>query len=728
MSVQFIENKNLFILSCAKLSCAFYVDANKRLVHLHFGGKVLGEEGLLPQEIRKGHSSFSPWADGEKPEDSADALPLEFSGFNTGDFRINSATVLTENGSAATDALYVSHHIYKGKKRLAGLPSAFAGDHDSVETLEITMRDTACELEFILSYSVFEECNTIVRSVKAVNNTALPLVIRRLMSAQLDLPHTGFDFVQLSGSWSRERHPERTPLHSGIQSIRSVRGASGHQNSPAIALAAHDATEYSGDVYGAVLAYSGNFLIEAECEQYGTARLCAGINPENFSWMLAPGESFETPEVYLTYSGEGLGGMSRNLHDFMRSHLIRDGWADRKRPLLVNSWEAAYFDFDSAKLLGIAESAAKLGIEMLVLDDGWFGARNDDTTSLGDWFVNTDKIGDLGELVKKINALGVKFGLWFEPEMISEKSKLYQEHPEWVLHEPGRRRSIGRQQMLLDMSRPDVVQYLFETISNILHSANIEYVKWDMNRNLTEVYSDMLPPERQGEVAHRFMLGVYRLHEMLLKEFPGLLIEGCSGGGGRFDAGMLGYVPQIWCSDDTDAMERILIQLGTSYFYPVSTIGAHVSVCPNHITGRSTPFATRGNIALSGTFGYELDLTKLTEEDQALVRKQVADYHRYHHIIARGDLYRLSDSFKVNPFDAWMYVSKDRKEALVTAVCRFCQPNSGVRFVRPRGLDPETVYEVDGMQVSGATLMSIGIQVKLEPGDGASRIYYLKAL
>ena len=590
------------------------------------------------------------------------------------------------------------------------------------------MRDTACELEFILSYSVFEECNTIVRSVKAVNNTASPLVIRRLMSAQLDLPHTGFDFVQLSGSWSRERHPERTLLHSGIQSIRSVRGASGHQNSPAIALAAHDATEYSGDVYGAVLAYSGNFLIEAECEQYGTARLCAGINPENFSWMLAPGESFETPEVYLTYSGEGLGGMSRNLHDFMRSHLIRDGWADRKRPLLVNSWEAAYFDFDSAKLLGIAESAAKLGIEMLVLDDGWFGARNDDTTSLGDWFVNTDKIGDLGELVKKINALGVKFGLWFEPEMISEKSKLYQEHPEWVLHEPGRRRSIGRQQMLLDMSRPDVVQYLFETISNILHSANIEYVKWDMNRNLTEVYSDTLPPERQGEVAHRFMLGVYRLHEMLLKEFPGLLIEGCSGGGGRFDAGMLGYVPQIWCSDDTDAMERILIQLGTSYFYPVSTIGAHVSVCPNHITGRSTPFATRGNIALSGTFGYELDLTKLTEEDQALVRKQVADYHRYHHIIAGGDLYRLSDSFKVNPFDAWMYVSKDRKEALVTAVCRFCQPNSGVRFVHPRGLDPETVYEVDGMQVSGATLMSIGIQVKLEPGDGASRIYYLKAL
>ena len=444
--------------------------------------------------------------------------------------------------------------------------------------------------------------------------------------------------------------------------------------------------------------------------------------------MLAPGESFETPEVYLTYSGEGLGGMSRNLHDFMRSHLIRDGWADRKRPLLVNSWEAAYFDFDSVKLLGIAESAAKLGIEMLVLDDGWFGARNDDTTSLGDWFVNTDKIGDLGELVKKINALGVKFGLWFEPEMISEKSKLYQEHPEWVLHEPGRRRSIGRQQMLLDMSRPDVVQYLFETISNILHSANIEYVKWDMNRNLTEVYSDMLPPERQGEVAHRFMLGVYRLHEMLLKEFPGLLIEGCSGGGGRFDAGMLGYVPQIWCSDDTDAMERILIQLGTSYFYPVSTIGAHVSVCPNHITGRSTPFATRGNIALSGTFGYELDLTKLTEEDQALVRKQVADYHRYHHIIAGGDLYRLSDSFKVNPFDAWMYVSKDRKEALVTAVCRFCQPNSGVRFVRPRGLDPETVYEVDGMQVSGATLMSVGFQAKLEPGDGASRIYYLKAL
>ncbi len=728
MSIRFSESRKLFILSGKTISYVFYIDANGRPVHLHFGGKVLGEEGLVPQEIRKGHSSFSPWGPGENPKDSPDALPLEFSGFNTGDFRIGSATVLTENGSQITDALYVSHRIYPGKGASAGLPCAYAGETGNVETLEVTLRDTACEVEFVLRYSVFEDCDTIVRSVRAVNRSASPVVLRRLMSAQLDLPHTAFDFIQLSGSWARERHAERTPLHPGIQAIRSVRGASGHQNSPAIALAAHDATEYSGDVCGALLAYSGNFLIETECEQYGTARLVLGINPEMFSWTLAPGEAFETPEACLTFSGEGLGRMSRNFHDFMRNHLIRDGWARKKRPLLVNSWEAAYFDFDSEKLLGIAKSAAELGIEMLVLDDGWFGERNDDTTSLGDWFVNTAKIGDLGGLVRKINALGLKFGLWFEPEMISEKSLLYREHPDWVLHEPGRRRSIGRQQMVLDMSRPEVVQYLFDTIAGVLRSANIEYIKWDMNRNLTEVYSAALPPERQGEVAHRYVLGVYRLHEMLLEAFPGLLIEGCSGGGGRFDAGMLGYVPQIWCSDDTDAMERIRIQLGTSLFYPVSAMGAHVSVCPNHITGRSTPFATRGNIALSGTFGYELDLTKLSEEEREMVRVQVAEYHKYHDLIACGDLYRLSNAFSVNAFDAWMYVSPDRREALITAVCRFDEPNSCVRFVCPRGLDPERIYEMDGMRVSGATLMALGIQVKSLAGDGASRLYYLRAL
>lgn len=728
MSIRFSESRKLFILSGKTISYVFYIDANGRPVHLHFGGKVLGEEGLVPQEIRKGHSSFSPWGPGENPKDSPDALPLEFSGFNTGDFRIGSATVLTENGSQITDALYVSHRIYPGKGASAGLPCAYAGETGNVETLEVTLRDTACEVEFVLRYSVFEDCDTIVRSVRAVNRSASPVVLRRLMSAQLDLAHTAFDFIQLSGSWARERHAERTPLHPGIQAIRSVRGASGHQNSPAIALAAHDATEYSGDVCGALLAYSGNFLIETECEQYGTARLVLGINPETFSWTLAPGEAFETPEACLTFSGEGIGRMSRNFHDFMRNHLIRDGWARKKRPLLVNSWEAAYFDFDAEKLLGIAKSAAELGIEMLVLDDGWFGARNDDTTSLGDWFVNTAKIGDLGELVRKINALGLKFGLWFEPEMISEKSVLYGEHPDWVLHEPGRRRSIGRQQMVLDMSRPEVVQYLFDTIAGVLRSANIEYIKWDMNRNLTEVYSAALPPDRQGEVAHRYVLGVYRLHEMLLEAFPGLLIEGCSGGGGRFDAGMLGYVPQIWCSDDTDAMERIRIQLGTSLFYPVSAMGAHVSVCPNHITGRTTPFVTRGNIALSGTFGYELDLTKLSKEERELVRVQVAEYHRYHDLIACGDLYRLSSAFSLNAFDAWMYVSRNRREALITVVSRFSEPNCGVRFVRPRGLDPETAYEVDGMRVSGATLMALGIQVKLPAGDGASRLYYLRAL
>ena len=729
MPIRYNQDLRLFVLDTTNSSYAFWIDADGRPVHLHYGWRLLGDGGLVEQEGFIPRTSFSPFPEGTSGFRSPDVLPLEFSGFNSSDFRITSAAVRRPNGSKIADAVYESHRIFQGKPRLSALPSSFETEDEAGTTLELTLKDPACDIRYILSYSVFEQSEVITRTVRVQNDTGGPVTVERLMSVQLDFSTNELDFIDVHGAHLQERIPVRTPLRHGLQAVKSSRGATGHHSTPAIALVSREASEEHGDAYGLMLEYSGNFVIEAECEQYGTTRFCAGICPDNFSWRLEPGEAFEAPEAILTYSADGLGGMSRNFHDFLRRHVIRDGWASRPRPILINSWEAVYFHFDDKKILDIARAAADLGIEMLVLDDGWFGRRNDGSSSLGDWFVNTDKIGDLGKLVDDVNALGLKFGLWFEPEMISENSELYRKHPDWVLQEPGRRRSLGRQQMVLDMSRPEIVEYLFKTLTAVLRSANIEYVKWDMNRNLTEVYSTALPPERQGEVTHRYMLGVYRLHEMLLQEFPKLLIEGCSGGGGRYDAGMLNYVPQIWCSDDTDALERIRIQLGTSLFYPNSTMGAHVSVCPNHVTRRTVPFSTRGNIAFQGTFGYELDLTKLTAEDRATVRQQVADYHQYHQLVADGDFYRLTNVFSVNPFDAWLNVSKDKKTALLTTVTRFSTLPICLRFLRLRGLDPATVYEVNGSRISGATLMSRGLVFNDDdPADGDSKMIVIKAV
>ena len=514
-------------------------------------------------------------------------------------------------------------------------------------------------------------------------------------------------------------------------SFRSARGSSGHQYNPGVVLASKNATEQYGEVYGMLLLYSGSYAVEVEADEYESTRAMIGINRETFSWTLEKGAEFNSPEALLMFSANGFNGLSAQSHAFLTNHVIRSPWKHVKRPILVNNWEATYFDFTDSKIYDLAKSASKLGIEMLVLDDGWFGERNDDTTSLGDWFVNRKKVGDLGKLVGKINKLGMKFGLWFEPEMISGASELYRKHPEWVLTVPGGNRSLGRNQMVLDMSRGEVVDYLFETIAGILHSANIEYIKWDMNRNLTEIHSAALPPERQGEVAHRYVLGVYELHERLLNEFPNLLIEGCSGGGGRFDAGMLYYVPQIWCSDDTDAIERVSIQLGTSLFYPSATMGAHVSVCPNHQTHRSVPFQFRGDVALAGTFGYELDVTRLDKDDQQMIREQVAQYHKYNDLIREGTFLRITEGFGHDDVAAWCWVSADRKEALVTAVRKFDSPCSQTPVVRLRipGLDAARKYTIEnGGTFHGSTLMNAGINISSDlRGNAVSALYHLKA-
>lgn len=730
MQISFSKKNKTFRLDTENVSYAMMIGPAGELRHLYYGA-ALGKDDDVSGFAHRFDRAFSPHPEGLTPDDSLNIACLEYTAFGSGDFHNAALALRKENGTAVTSAVYKSHVITKGKAPLPGLPASFAPEKE-VQTLEITLADSFSGAEIVLRYSIFADSDVIARSVKVVNPTGQTIRIEKLMSAELDFDSASFDMLYLQGKWARERHACRTPLQPGMQGFRSARGSTGHQYNPGVVFAEKNANELHGDVYGMLLLYSGSYAVEVEVDEYESTRAMLGINRENFTWNLNPGEEFNSPEALLLFSTNGFGGLSAQSHAFLMNHVIRSPWKHVKRPILVNNWEATYFDFNDDKIYDIAKAASKLGIEMLVLDDGWFGKRNDDHTSLGDWFVNTEKLGDFSKLVKKINRLGMKFGLWFEPEMISEVSELYKEHPDWVLSVPDAPRSIGRTQMVLDMSRKEVVDYLFETISGILHSANIEYIKWDMNRNLTEIHSAALPPEQQGEVAHRYVLGVYDLHERLIKEFPNLLIEGCSGGGGRFDAGMLYYVPQIWCSDDSDAVERIPIQLGTSLFYPCGTMGAHVSVCPNHQTGNTTPFKFRGDVALAGTFGYELDVAKLSEEDSEMVREQVKQYHKYNDLIREGSFHRITEGFGLDNLAAWCWVSADRKEALVTAVRKINDPCSQSPVIRIRipGLDPERKYTLKGRDFTahGATFMNAGINASADlRGNASSVLYHLKA-
>ena len=725
--VSFFPESRVFRLDTRTTSYAFQADPHGFLLHLHYGPRVADGDALVALARREGRPSFQPSPADAAPSFSRDSALQELSGANTGDFRVPGLAIRWDDGSVAADLRYVSHEIHPGAPDMGDLPGAFAGADSGVETLDVLTRDAARGGAVHLLYTVFPETDVIARSVRVENTTDAPFTITRIASAQLDVRRGGLDLLQLPGAWARERHAERLPLGHGIRALRSVRGATGHSMNNAFALLSPDATEDHGEAWGVALCYSGSFEADVEGDPFGATRAVTGIAPELFSWTLAPGESFQAPQAFLAYSDEGVGGMSRRFHDFLRGHVIDPRWAMRTRPALVNNWEATYFDFNSEKILSIARDAAALGVEMLVLDDGWFGHRDDDTTSEGDWFEYTAKVGDMADLARGIHDLGLKFGLWFEPEMISEDSELFRAHPDWVMAIPGRARSIGRSQYVLDFARPEIVEAVADTIARLVRRAGIDYLKYDMNRNHTEVYATALPPERQGEATHRFILGVYRLHRILLERCPGLLIEGCSGGGGRFDAGMLRYTPQIWCSDDSDAVERTRIQGGTSLFYPCSSMGAHVSACPNHQVGRITPFETRATVALAGTFGYELDMTKLSDEDRALVPKQIADFHRFNPIVVQGDHYRLSDAWRDNAVDAWMFVSKDRSRGVLSAVRRRATPNGDDILLRLRGLDPAARYEVGDLgEWSGATLMGAGVVLRVPCQDAASMRLYLR--
>ena len=638
---------------------------------------------------------------------SLDTRLLEYSAYGTGDYRDYCLHAVYEDGSHVTDLRFVSYEVKEGKYALEGLPAMYQGK-EKAETLEITLRDEYKNLEVVLYYGVFEDLDVITRACKIVNQSEEQVRLLRAYSMGLDFDNKDMDMLHFYGRHAMERKMERSPLQHGFQGVESRRGYSSHQQNPFVILCKQDANEEYGWCYGASFAYSGNFSIQAEVSQMDLTRLTVGIQDTQFEFHLEPGESFTAPEVILSFSENGLGQLSRNYHKAIRHNLCRGKYKTERRPVLINNWEATYFDFTPEKLVAIAKDAKELGIEMLVMDDGWFGKRDSDYSGLGDWFVNEKKLkGGLKNLVEEVNKAGMKFGIWFEPEMISEDSDLYRAHPDWALTVPGRSFTRARHQLVLDFSREDVRTYIFDRMCEILESANIEYVKWDANRHLTDVWSAKLPADRQGEVFHRYILGLYDFLEKLTQRFPNLLIEGCSGGGGRFDAGMMYYHPQIWCSDDTDAIERLDIQYGTSFGYPISTVGSHVSVCPNHQTGRSLSMKTRGIVAMAGTFGYELDITRLSQEEKDMVKIQVEEFKKYYSLIQQGDYYRLTDDGRKSPYVAWEFAAEDGTEALLNVVTLRVRAYAMPYTVR---LKPEAVYEVEGTgeKYSGAALMNGG--------------------
>ncbi len=614
MGISYFEEKKIFKLDTERTTYLIGLSPEGYVGHIYYGRRLLGEGSNYL--LRMQEPPYTPSVNLREKSSFLDTFPTEYPTGGIGDYRESCLDVRGESGSIGSELLFDSYRIFKGKEKLAGLPASF-GRQEDVETLEIICEDSILQLRAILSYSVFACCDMITRSVRIENMGSRHLKLEKVYSACLDMDNRDFDMLTLTGSWARERCIQRGRVRYGKQMVSSVRGESSHQEHPFIALVTPETTQESGEIYAMNFVYSGNFIAQAELSQYGNVRMVMGIHEDYFCWNLRPGEMFQAPEAVLTYSAQGLGRMTRNFHDFYREHIIRSPHKYGKRPVLINNWEATYFDFDSEKLVDIAKEAGKAGIEMLVMDDGWFGKRNCDDSSLGDWTVNEEKItAGLPDLVQRVNDAGLKFGIWFEPEMISPDSDLYRAHPDWAIQIKGRRPTQIRAQYVLDLSRPEVVDYAYKCIADILHCAPIAYVKWDMNRQLCDIGSSCLKEDAQGELMHRYVLGVYEMQERLVNEFPDLLLENCSGGGARFDPGMLYYSPQIWCSDDVDAVERLRIQEGTALIYPLASMGAHIGDCPNHVVGRNTPFATRGHVALAGTFGYELDITQISKEER----------------------------------------------------------------------------------------------------------------
>ena len=701
MSIIYNPNKRIFTLHTRNTTYQMMIDQYGYLLHLYYGTK---NNGLMDYLIMYADRGFSgnPYVAGNDRTYSLDTLPQEYPTLGTGDYRNYALNIENSDGSQCCNLQFFHYEIKKGKYSLKGLPAVWAGE-DEADTLEIVLKDQVSKIEVHLLYGVLYAEDIITRSAVIKNTSENKVIIKKAAGACLDFVTGDFDVVTLYGKHAMERNVERMHVGHGTISFGSRRGTSSHQYNPGVILADRNTTEDFGSCYGMLFVYSGNFLCEVEKDQVNQTRLLMGLNDELFAYPLGVNEEFTVPEVILTYSNGGFSELSHRYHSCIRNHVCRGKYVNTARPILINSWEAAYFDFTGDTIVNLAKEAVNLGIDMVVMDDGWFGKRNDDNSSLGDWYVNEEKLGcTLSELIDKINHLGVKFGIWIEPEMVSEDSELYRNHPDWAIRIEKRDPIRSRNQLLLDFSRKEVRKYIFEQICAILDQGNIEYIKWDMNRSMADVYA--------GNVTYDYVLGVYDFLERLTSKYPDILIEGCSGGGGRFDAGMMYYTPQIWCSDNTDAINRTKIQYGSAFFYPVSVVGSHVSAVPNHQTGRITSLNTRGITAMAGTFGYEMNPELLCEEEKEIIREQIKTYKKYETLTNQGDYYRLSNPF-CDEYSAWMFVSEDKKQALVNVVRLDVQGNMAATYIRLKGLNRESVYfdEVTGKEYAGAALMEAGM-------------------
>lgn len=726
MSIIFNEQTKTITLQTKNTSYQMKIGNLDYLLHLYYGPTIYDAD--MTYQIMQYDRGFSgnPYESRNARTFSLDAQPQEFSTQQQGDFRTASIEVVNADGSYSFNGKVARFTLREGKYRLETLPCTFAKEEEQVDTLEIVLSDDVSDIEIILLYSVFEEADIITRAVKVYNRGTASVQLKKIMSVCLDfLNGVNMDLVSLPGRYGQERQVERQRMTHHIHTIGSVRGSSSHQQNPFVILCDKEATEDFGKCYGFSLVYSGNFLTEAELDQYDQLRLVMGINPKQFVYEIKPGEAFEAPEVVMAFTEHGFTGLTHLYHDFYRTNLCKSKFVSEvRRPVLINSWEAAFMDFDDVKLVEIAKAAKNMGVDMLVMDDGWFGKRDDDNSGLGDWVVNEEKIkGGLHKLVEKINNLGMKFGIWFEPEMVSEDSDLYRAHPEWAMQIPGRHAVRSRNQMALDMSRKEVQDYLIKSVNAILDDANIYYMKWDINRSLADIWSNVLSPERQGEVYHRYILGLYRVMDEIILTHPDILFEGCSGGGGRYDPAMLHYYPQYWVSDNNNPIDRLKLHYGTSFVYPVSTMGAHISD-----SGKFVPLRTKAVVAMCGTFGYELDATELSEEDQEICREQSELFRKYYPIIFDGDYYRLTNPFKVGNMTAWQHVTKDKKESLLSVVVTNLTCNGPQEYVRAKGLIPDAMYQInDGEQVlSGAALMNAGLPIDREVPEYSAFQFYLK--
>lgn len=706
MPITFDEKRKIFKLDTLDSTYAIGIREGY-LIHLYYGKKI-PDDNLLDLPFRGYFATISPKnVHVDDYKFSLDVQPMEYSCNGSGDYRLAALSIKDSMGRTTTDIRYLDHKIYDGKPKLKGLPATYCNDDSEAQTLELIAIDKFTGAKVTLYYTAFANYSVVTESVKVENTGKETFEIEKVASCCVNFPSMDYNMINLSGVWSRERRVITRHLAHGIQSVASKRGSSSHNHNPFVALVDDKGGEDFGDAFGFNLVYSGNFSADIETDYLDCTRLVMGINPIDFTWVVEPGDEFQSPEVVMVYSDSGMGKMSRTFHDLYNNNLIRGEWKNKKRPLLINSWEGSGFDFDQETLVRYAKEAKKLGIELLVMDDGWFGHRDSDNSSLGDWFVNESKLkGGLTKLIERVNAEGVQFGIWYEPEMISEDSELYKAHPDWCVHVEGREQSPARQQYVIDMTRQDVRDCIFNQMYDVLSKNNIAYLKWDYNRAITEPASVMLDARHSKEFFHRFILGTYELMDRITSAFPHILFESCAGGGGRFDAGMLYYMPQAWASDNTDPIERLTIQFGTTMCYPASSMGAHVSACDR------TGIETKAAVAMAGTFGYELDPKEMSEEDKEKVKEQVKNYHRYYNVIHFGDLYRIiaptDDEFKC----AWEYVAKDKSEALLTVVIKNRAPHDFL-LIKMKGLDPEKMYrdETDGEVYSGALLMNAGINL-----------------